>query len=350
MAVLFLEGFDMYNGLGTNIGLSSKWAIPGGSGQSMVTGRFGGQAWRLQPAIAQAIQRQFSASGLTTVTIGGAFRVTNLFPGSPSARSHVCFMSGTTGFQCGIIFDTGGSISALRISSDTGSTTLGTTAAGVMAANVWHYIEVEIVVSTTVGRITIYVDSVQKLNLTGQNTANLGVGTTVDSIRFASTNGGNGNAGFVDYDDIYILDAATKIGERRVETLRPNADVGGSLNWTPDTGTVHFSRVNATVAQSTTFVSASAVGNLDLYDIADLSSTPATIDAVQYNVFAMKTDAAARSIATIGDLAGVQQQSPDISLPSSVGKFEYLALTKPGGGAWTATDINALRIGPKVTV
>lgn len=347
MAVVLIEGFDMYNGLGANTGLISKWTAPSGSGNSMTAGRFGGQAWRLQPAIGQGIERSLPAAG-TTFAVGAAIRLTSLFPGTPSAKSHLCLTKFGSFFQCGILFDAGGTISAWRLSGDVSGTLLGTSAA-VMAPNIWYYIEVEFVISTTVGRITVYVNGTQVLNLTGQNTANGGVGTNADTLHLASTNGGNGNGGFVDYDDIYVTDVATKLGERRIETLRPSADAT-PLNWTPDTGTVHFSRVNATLAQSVTFDQASVVGNLDLYDIADLSSTPATIDAVQYNVFAQKTDATTRAIASVGDIAGAQDISPDMSLGVGVGKFQYLALTKPGGGAWTAADVNSLRIGPKVTV
>jgi hypothetical protein len=348
MAVVLIEGFDMYNGLGANTGLVSKWTAPGGSGQSMVAGRFGGQAWRLQPAIAQAIERTLPAAG-TTFAVGAAIRLTSLFPGTPSAKSHLCLNKFGTGLQCGILFDASGSISAWRLSGDVSGTLLGTSATGLMAPNVWYYVEVEFVISTTVGRITVYLNGTQILNVTGANTANNGVGTNADTLHLASTNGGNGNAGFVDYDDMYVVDVATKLGERRVETLRPTADTA-TKQWTPDTGTVDFSRVNATLAQSTTFVQASTVGNLDLYDIADLSSTPAAIDAVQYNIFAQKTDATTRDIAAVGDISGTQQQTADFPLGVGVGKLQQLFLLNPSGGAWSASDVNALRIGPKVTV
>jgi hypothetical protein len=70
------------------------------------------------------------------------------------------------------------------MSADTAGTLLGTMPAGTLVLNVFHYIEVEMVISTTVGRVTIFVDGVQKLNLTGVNTANGGVGTTADNGRY----------------------------------------------------------------------------------------------------------------------------------------------------------------------
>lgn len=350
MSVLMIEGFDTYNGLGANTGLIAKWNAPGGSGQSMITGRFSGQAWRLQPAIGQAIQRTFTATPISSIAVGSAIRLTNLFSATPTAKAHLCLVNSTgTVFQCGIIFDTNGSISAYRVSGDVSGTLLGSSAANVMAANTWHYVEVEFVISATVGRVTVYVDGVQKLNLTGVNTANGGATVTADSLRLSSTNGGNGNGGFIDYDDIYVVDAAAKLGERRVETLRPSADTA-QKDWTPDTGTVNFSRVNDTLADGTTFVQASVVGNLDLYDIVDLSSTPAAIDAVNIIAYAQKTDATTRAIQLAAKLSATTVTSADNNLAASIARFDSLLLTKPGGGAWAATDVNALQIGPKVSV
>jgi hypothetical protein len=346
MALLFIDGFDMYNGLGANIGLASKWNPLSGNPISLVTGRFGGQAVRFANVnTGTGCDRPITAG--TTFSFGCAIRLQAFPGGTPTQKGHLQFYKQGAFFQCGILFDTAGAISAYRLASDTSGTLLGTSSAAVLAINVWAYVECEVVISTTVGRITVYVNGTQVLNLTGVNTANGGVGTTADTFRFASVNGGN--APTIDMDDLYVTNSATKLGERRVETLRPSSD-STPLNWTPDTGTAHFSRVNATLAQSTTFVQTSTVNDLDLYNLADLSSTPGVIDAVQYNVFAQKTDATGRAIASVGDLSGVQDISPNMVLGVGVGKFEYLAASKPGGGAWTPTDVNALKIGPKVIV
>jgi hypothetical protein len=348
MAVVTIDGFDMYNGTGTNTGIQSKWIIAGGGAPAggMIAGRFGGQAVRFNGSAANTLDKILPAS-TANVTVGVALRISNIPAGNPSQRGYIILKSGVN-FQCGVAFDAAAIISANRLSGDLSGAQLAVSSPGVWSANTWMYVEIEFVISTTVGRITVYINGAQVLNITGVNTANLGVGTTVDTIHFGSLNGGNAPTS-IDYDDLYVCDVATKLGERRIETLRPSAD-STPLNWTPDTGTVHFSRVNATLAQATTFVQATTVGDLDLYDLGNLSSSPSVIDAVQYNVFAQKTDATTRAVAAVGDLSGVQQQSGNFNLAASVSKFESLALTKPGGGSWAAADVNALKIGPKVTV
>ena len=46
MAVTLIEGFDLYNGVGDNIGFKTKWLPSSEAGHSLVAGRFGGQAYR----------------------------------------------------------------------------------------------------------------------------------------------------------------------------------------------------------------------------------------------------------------------------------------------------------------
>lgn len=46
MSVIFMDGFDMYNGANAGTGIPAKWTIPAGN-VGTVAGRFGGQALSL---------------------------------------------------------------------------------------------------------------------------------------------------------------------------------------------------------------------------------------------------------------------------------------------------------------
>jgi hypothetical protein len=346
--VILIDGFDLYNGTGTNTGLGGRWLTNIGGMNTTVAGRFGGQAIRCNTSLGQGIQRLLPAAG-TTFAFGIAFRMSFLPSGSPTQKGHIHFRgsNGTT-IQCGIQFDTNGSLSAYRLASDTSGTVLGSSAGSLYTANTWNYLEAEVVISTTVGRITLFLNGAQVLNLTGVNTANAGVGTTADTFVLSSQNGGN--AGFaIDYDDLYVTDSATKLGERRVETLHPTADTT-QKDWTPSTGTTNFGTVDDTLADGTDYVQASTVGNLDLYDLSDLSTTPVAIDAVQISAWAMKSDANSRNIALVADLAGTQTQSPDFVLAGNFQKQDTILNQKPGGGNWDASTVAQLKVGPKVTL
>jgi hypothetical protein len=348
MAVVAIEGFDLYNGTGSPTGLQAKWAplnwffFP-----SLATGRFGGQAyaWSNEPSFSGLAMPSANAS----FTVAAAFRCTNV----PSltalgARSVLALSSGGGfNFQLGWRPNNDGSISVYRMTSSTAGTLLGTTAPGILLSNVWHFVEFSGLISTTVGTIALKVDGTTVLTLAGQNTQGFVTTASFDGIVIGSAGISGGSTLF--FDDIYVLDTAVSLGERRVETIRPNGDTA-QKDFTPDTGTVNFSRVNDTLVNSATYVQSSTLNNSDLYNTLDMNGTPVTIDFVQITAFAQKTDAGARSIKLIADVGGTQLLSGDLALTGSLVKYAFGMAAKPGGGAWAAADVNALKIGPKVSV
>lgn len=350
MSVILVDGFDVYNGTGVNTGLQAKWLAAGASSgsHSLVAGRFGGQAYRSTQGVASSgawASRPIAANA--SIAVGFAFRAVDSFDG---VFIFWGLASGT--YQVGLLLDSTGKLSACRNTAVDTGTVLGTTAAAAIALNTWHYIECEITVSDTVGVFKVYVDGVQVLNLTGLDTRN-GTPTTIDTIQVGHRKSPNGASSGVryDFDDIYVVDAATKLGERRVETLYPSADTA-QKDLTPNSGTANFSRVNeAQVDGDTSYVQGSTVGNTDRYDLGDLTGAPATIDAVQVSCFGEKTDATSRSIALQVKSGATTSDGSNFALAASYGKLERLLTTDPnGGGAWSAAAVNALQVGPKITV
>lgn len=343
MTILAIDGFDLYNGVGANTGLQTKWATAASANMAMIAGRFGGQAFQSGPVASGNATRSLGSSNAQ-----GSFGFALRFPVLPataltSVSYRIGLLSGGT-WTLGMQIDSTGAINVARATGINAGTQLGVSAGNVIKTNTWHYVEVEFVISDTVGRITVYVDGAQVINVTNADTNN--AVATIDSVTFGSA-GGSSNS--MQIDDLYFTDTAAKLGERRVETVRPAADTA-QKDFTPSTGVNNSAMVDDTTADATDYVQASTVGNLDLYDMGDLSSTPATIDAVQYSVFALKTDANARNMALVGDVAGTQQQTADMVLTASANKYESVRPTKPGGGAWNAAAVAALKLGPKVTV
>ena len=345
--ILLMDGFDLYNGIGANTGLQAGWVLSANFyNPGLTTGRFGGQAFYFNNESA-CIYRTFSAAS-ATATASCAFKMDNLFNANAASQQRtVVTLSSAQAPQVGWRHNSDGSISVYRMTSHTAGVLLGTSPSGMLKSATWHWIDFSVTMSATVGTIDLLIDGAVALHLTAQNT---GSTTTIDGIFTGSQAGGVNTTGVNTYfDDVLVIDSITPLGERRIETIRPSADTA-TKQWTPDSGTVNFSRVNDAQVNSATFVSASVVGNTDLYDMIDLNSAPAVIDAVQVTVFAQKTDAGSRAIAIVGDIAGTQVVSSNLTLTSSINKLSSLLLTKPGGGAWDATSVNALRAGPKVTV
>jgi hypothetical protein len=101
----------------------------------------------------------------------------------------------------------------------------------------------------------------------------------------------------------------------------------------------------------TDYVQGSNVGDTDRYDFTNLSSIPATIDAVQVVAFAQKTDAATRAIALQVKSGATISDGANLSLAVGYQRFERLLTSDPNGSiAWTGANVNALQGGPKIAV
>jgi hypothetical protein len=346
MALVATDSFDFYNGAGTNTGLQARWTRSGATAASLVAGRFGGQALRMTPATVVETARRNLTAARASGGHGFAHRsismpVNNLV----TSGFHYALLNGTT-YTLGLRVTTTGAIDVYRATANNAGTLLGSTAAGVIVVNTWHFIEWEYVVSDTVGRVTLKVDGVQVINLINQDTNNAVTTVNVFEV-FASNN--TGRIDTFDIDDWHEYDAASTPGERKLTAHRPTADTA-QKDFTASSGSDNFAMVDDTTANGDTdFVQATTVGNQDLYPIDALSTTPAAIDGVTVVIFAEKTDANTRTLAASVDSAGTGSDGTAFALAASYGKFERLMTTDPnGGGAWTASRVNGLKIGPKV--
>ena len=354
MTLRVIDGFDLYNGVGASPGLQAKWGAPVSllatvAVASMQAGRFGGQCVRLTGAGSSAantyIPRTLPGS-YGSICEGVAYRNSNV------ANQHATFapilsFSETTTFHVHIGVDTAGKLWIARASSGTAGTQLAITAGQVVLNATWHYIIVEATIHDTTGSVRVLVDGAEVLNVTGQDTRNAGTGV-VNQINLHNTHGVS-VTNTSDFDDLYLDDVATSLGEMRVETIRPTADTADK-DFTRSTGADNYALVDEATVDVADYVQGSVVGDLDLYAMGDLSTTPASIPAVQLTAFANKTDAASRDLALVADVGGTQATSANLPLAATVGKHDAIMATKPGGGAWDSTAVNALLAGPKVAL
>jgi hypothetical protein len=248
--------------------------------------------------------------------------------------------------QVDLYFDSG----TQRFSVRRGGTVVLGTGTKQLQASTWYYVELHLVLSDTVGVVHLKVDNVTDISLTNQDTINSGA--TAEKFTL-----GEGGAIF-HYDDFYVCDGTgaaptnTFLGDVRVEALYPNGN-GASSQWVGQdaNSTDNYLLVDETASDDdTTYVESSTVGNKDTYAYGNLTPATGTVYAVQILPWAKKTDAGSRSIVTVARLsAGTEADSAAITLPSS---YTYVAQdireTKPGGGAWSITDVNDAQFGVKV--
>lgn len=345
MAIILVEGFDAYNGVSTATAgsLASGWYNI--SSAAMTTGRFGGQAVRLT-GIGNSTPnaRRRLTSNLTQGCIGVAIRPTTM---STSGFINLgVFDSSSTGLA--VRFNSDGSL-AVGTTNDQYSmnVTFSTTAAGLLTLNNWSYIELEFTVSNTTGSFTLYVNGTSVAS--GTNLDTLITSSSYSLVAFGfqipSLNGG-----IFDYDDLYITDTNTRLGEQRIETLRPSADTA-QKQWTPSTGSDNYATIDETLMSNTDFLSASNVGIYDLYDFTNLSSTPNTINAVTVSALAQKDNASTRAIATPVKSGSATSDGANNYLSVGYALTTRILETDPNtSSAWTSSAVNSIQAGIKVTI
>lgn len=346
MAIEWIDGFDFYTAGHTGnapfnqryndvtSGASTSWSVQ--------TGRFAGRCIRSQGA-GGVCRINTGLTARTTFTYAFAYRKSSSLTNNERVFG---LLSGTT-YQNSLRTHANGSITVNL--GDTATVVTGaTSAAGVITVAVWSHIEVEIVISDTVGEARVWVDGAQVINVSGVDTRNVAGTANADGVQF----GGAANTGDQDYDDLWIGTTATEHkGDVRIETLVPTADTADK-DWTPNSGTVNYDRVDESQPDAdTTYVASATVGHLDKYDLGALSSTPAAVYAVQTTMYARKDDATVREVRTLIDSGGSVSNHPNRAMGATYGPFRSFDTTDPnGGGAWSAAAVDALKVGIEVMV
>jgi hypothetical protein len=332
VALRFIDSFDHY----VNTDILLKWTSINNTA-SLHAGRTGPQSFHTGRNLSKTIDAQ------TEWILGFAVKP---LTGSNSG-SLVQLKNGASTIQDDIYWDNGTQCLSVRRA---GTTTLGT-GSRLLAPETWHYVELRIVVSNTVGVVQLHVDGANDINLSSQDTLNSG--TTIDRFTFGDAGASNISC---DIDDVYICDASgsapsnTFLGDVRIECTHPNGNGNSSqLVGSDGNSTDNYLLVDETTSDGdTTYVQSSVVNDKDTYAYGNLSSVSGSVYGVQPIAHARKTDASSRSMKTIARLSGTEVDGPDQTLATSYAMYYDIRETKPGGGAWTISDVNSAEFGVKV--
>jgi hypothetical protein len=191
------------------------------------------------------------------------------------------------------------------------------------------------------GAVRVYVDGAKVLDLPG-------------SIPSSSANQigiiqgyGNSSATYL-FDDLYVIDTATRLGERKITVLTPTADVAKAF--TPSTGTDNYACLDEAVPDTTDYVTASAPGATDTYELSDLvTPRPRSTRSSSPRWPARPTRPPARWRFRRSRAARSTMARTSISAPAS--PRSRASCPRPGNRrGLDPAAVNALRAGPKVTV
>ncbi len=340
----FIDSFDHYQ----TGQITAKWtSITAGVPQIVpLVGRCGTQA--LQPAINSfqdlLVGIPFASS---KVTIGMAVNYQVQLFSSPytlytienSLAEHLAVKRALDG--------------SIRIERN--GTLLGTTAPNAIQMFEYSYLEVQVLISATVGTIEVRINgsATAALHVTGLNTQGSGTGdTTVTAIRVV------GQSNYIVYiDDLYALDDTgatnnTFLGDTHVEYLHPVA-AGAHQDWSVVGLPTHWQAVSdgAFPDDDTSYIATTTVNAIDT-EIYQQTGLPAgTIFGVQIGLYARKTDSGLRSCAPVvrqggNDFVGTSQAPSATSYRYMLQIYETDPATS---AAWTIADVNAAEYGVKLT-
>jgi hypothetical protein len=333
MALLFVDGADHY---ATADGLKKWNAFGTGVTINSSAGRRGGGAIALAGST-RFVDKQLP-SNYATLIVGYAFDA-----GGGSNTAMLKILDGAT-IHVALFLTAANAIAAYR--GDL-TTLLGTSANGVVPVSGYFYIEAKVLISDTVGTVTVRVNGVAVLTLTGLDTRNAG-NASATGFRIMGTSA----TSLV--DDIYANDTSGGapqndfLGDCRIDTLFPNAD-GSNSAWTPSTGTDHYALVDESTPNTTDYVETSGVGNKDTWNFQNLSAITGTIYGVQVSSAALKDDAGARSIANTVKSGATNADGATQALSTSQLYYMDIWATDPNtAAAWTEANVNAAEFGVKL--
>jgi|SRR5215510_1913267 len=339
MALRFMDGFDHY----ASADLAKKWNSSSYSSFLTINsaaGRRGTSGLRAN-ASGTVQYAGITLDSQTTWIVGMALLAATI----PSNALFLSFWDGAN-FQCEMRLNTTGTFTFLR-----SPTVLGTTT-NVISQNTFYYIEVRVLISTTVGTVDIRVNGTSWLALTGQNTQ-AGSANTANTIRIGNI-AANGSMGQTDFDDFYLCDGTgsapynTFLGDCRIDTLFPNAE-GGTQQWTPSTGTSHYTLVDETAPNTTDYVSSITPTQRELFGMQNLTTITGTIYGAQACLATMKSDAGSRVIRNVIRSGSSDSLGANVTLGTSQLYQISLHTTDPATStAWTETGVNNAQVGAEV--
>jgi hypothetical protein len=335
MALLFFEGFDKYANA-TQMSQQANYTI--GLSPTIVTttprtGRACLECWNGGNA-----RFNVAPSGNTLIVGAGIFFANppngNQFPfqlwASNTARANISLATSASG--------------QLQLRRNTDVLWTNT---DVEPTNTWLHYELKAVFDHTAnGALTLRRNGQVVAALTEVQTK-IASTDVIDAVRMSETSGSGQR---VRMDDLYVCDGAGTanndfLGQRRVRTLLPNAEL--QAQWTPTPAGSNLSRVaDVTPDDDTGYVTATVAGPVDLYGIEDLPISVATVSGLRVSYRLRKQDAAAAEARCLlqsgASTVYGQNDAPDVSYRY----FSALFQTDPAtGGAWSPAAVNAVVLG-----
>jgi hypothetical protein len=298
MSLLFFEGFEgmgsASGGTLTNLMLERVSAYLGTTGTSVLVDNdlTDGKAWRNGSASTSYnnyVRHHFSSDQSSyTLTCGMRYLVCDT-----SSAWLFRYTDASDVTQCQLRLN-----NVTDLQFQRGTTTIASVNS-VLTADTWHYIEMEVVFSDTVGTVKVWVDDTEEINSTGLDT--LVNGNGIHRIRFGGQGIPDAPSSYSALDDIYVIndqgsDFTERLGkDTRVYISYPTAD-DGTNEWTPSTGTDHYALVDEDPQSETDYLDGDATGEEELFTMENYTGTDREVIACMPEAVCQLTSAGSEDI------------------------------------------------------
>lgn len=317
-----LDGFEDYPGVSTaGVGLASYWNLLSSGAATLVAGRVGGQAVRLnsqsypmfrvlEPANEKSVFFAFTTYG-NFGTETSDFRLFELANGS---NRHIGIR---TNHLRELIVVGGDETELARVPE-------------VIHVDTWYSFNVCWKGDLTAGILQIYINGELVVDIANANTRNA-VSPNADRAYFYGGNPLRSVADFT-YDDVRIdTETTTPIAEGRYAVVEYDSD--SAVEFTPLSGADNYLMIDETTCdQDTTYNSSNTVGHKDIFTVKALSFNPDRIMAVQLTLIARKEDVATRRLKSFLQSDSSQVDGEDMYLSTNYTMNRLIIQNDPATG------------------
>lgn len=210
-----------------------------------------------------------------------------------------------------------------------GAVLLGTTAPGLVSANVGFAFKALVTVDDAAGVVRLWVNGVEVLALTNQDTQNVGTASITALLHGC---GATGTALSQVYYEDFWCGSVMLSGDRRVDSHRPIQD-GANADFTPSSGTDHYAMVDeATPDDDTSKLTATLVGSRDTHKMESFKNPGGTIDGVVVVLVGKRADANSAQLATCIRSGGVNHDGTPQGITTAYDHHRQAYDTDPGTG------------------
>jgi len=247
------------------------------------------------------------------------------------------------------VFDSSGRLNVQR----NGSAISGGIGTKVFQTGIWYGIEIWAEIHDTAGIVKVWVDGdpTPDIDVSSQDTRNGGTGV-ISVLHTQNLTGATHWVGdLVVFDETGSYNNTAPLGDCRVEWKQPDGNGNSSqLVGSDADSTDNYLLVDETGPSTADYVESSTPAEKDTYTHAALSATSGAVLCVGMRLYAVKTDAGTRQIAPVYRHSGSEVDGATITLASNYIPYgaSETQETKPGGGAWSISDVNGAEFGLKI--